>query len=138
MIYQDVLEFITLNPVFTIATMEGAQPRVRAALTVLFDDGKIHFTTTTRKAFGRQIRENPNVELCYLTPDFQRMLRITGTLEELDDLAKKQKLVDERDYLKDVDARDETFKLMRLTHGRARFWTLADNMREEELEVIEF
>ncbi|GAM08492.1 pyridoxamine 5'-phosphate oxidase [Geobacter sp. OR-1] len=136
--YGNVLEFVTANPVFNIATSDQGCPRVRAFLTVLFDDGLIHFTTSTKKAVGRQLAADPRVELCYCAPDFSKMLRIEAEVEELDDRSKKARLVAERDYLQGVDPDDPTFKLMRITHGTARFWTLADNMREAEIPAIKF
>ncbi len=138
MSYQDVLSFVSQNPVFSIATIDDDQPRVRAFLTVLFDDGRIYFTTGATKDFYRQVNANSRVELCYCTADFSRMLRITGVVEEVDDRAKKQQLIDERDYLKGLSADDPVFKLMCIPHGQARFWTLADNMRERDLLAIEF
>jgi hypothetical protein len=33
---------------------------------------------------------------------------------------------------------DPSFVLLRLPHGRARFWTIQQNMRESEIPVIEF
>ena len=136
--YRDVLDFITANPVFSIATSDEGRPRVRAFLTVFFEDGLIHFTTSAKKEVGRQLAEDPRVELCYCTPDFSKMLRIEAEVEELDNREKKARLVAERDYLKGVDPDDPTFKLMRITHGSARFWTLADNMREREIPAIRF
>lgn len=136
--YRDVLDFVTANPVFHIATGDSGQPRVRAFLTVLFDDGLIHFTTSTRKAVGRQLVADPRVELCYCAPDFSKMLRIEAEVEDLADREKKSHLVAERDYLKGVDPDDPTFRLMRITHGSARFWTMADNMREGEIPVLRF
>ena len=136
--YRDVLDFVTANPVFHIATSDRGQPRVRAFLTVLFDDGLIHFTTSTGKAVGRQLAADPRVELCYCTPDFSKMLRIEAQVEELDDRDKKARLVAERDYLEGVDPEDPTFKLMRIPHGSARFWTMADNLREAEIPAIRF
>ena len=136
--YRDVLDFVTANPVFSIATSDRGRPRVRAFLTVLFDDGLIHFTTSTKKEVGRQLAADPRVELCYCAPDFSRMLRIEAEAEELHDRAKKAHLVAERDYLKGIDPDDPTFKLMRITHGTARFWTMADNMREGEIPAIRF
>lgn len=136
--YRDVLDFVTANPVFSIATSDRGQPRVRAFLTVLFDDGLIHFTTSTKKCVGRQLAADPRVELCYCTPDFSRMLRIEAEVEELHDREKRARLVTERDYLRGVDPDDPTFKLMRITHGTARFWTMADNLREGEIPTIRF
>jgi hypothetical protein len=46
-------------------------------------------------------------------------------------------VIDERDYLKNFKADDPQFILLRLSHGKARFWTMANNMKENDLEVIE-
>jgi len=138
--YSDVLAFVKENPVFFLATAEGPQPRVRALFSEFFDDGLIHFTTSTTKKVGRQVDGNPAVELCYCSPDFATMLRITCRLELVDDLDKKRVLLDRRDYLRAFTDRpdDPRFMLLRVTHGEARFWTIADNLKEDEIEAIEF
>ena len=137
---EDVLAFVRENPACFIATMDGDQPRVRGFLTVLFDDGKLYFTTGTMKSVYSQLAKNPKIELCYCSPDFRKTLRIAGTIEIVDDLAKKQQLVNERDYLKPFKDRadDPSFILLRLSQGKARFWTIAQNMREKDIPVIEF
>jgi uncharacterized pyridoxamine 5'-phosphate oxidase family protein len=134
----DVVSFVKENPVCTLATVDEMQPRVRAFLTVLFDDDKIYFTTASTKDVYKQIRKNPKIELCYLSDNCSKMLRITGEIEIIDDRAKKQRLIEERDYLKGFTADDPTFILLRLSHGSARFWTIENNLKEDELEVIEF
>ncbi len=138
MTINDVLDFVCENPVCFLATMDGDQPRVRGFVTVLFDDGKLYFTTGAVKSVYRQLMTNPKVELCCCTPDYQRTLRVAGALEVVDDRTKKQKLIEERDYLKGLSADDPVFVLLRMPHGKARFWTMADNMKEDQLEVIEF
>src|SRR5512143_46314 len=138
MTFNDVLDFVRENPVCFLATMDGDQPRVRGVVTVLFDDGKLYFTTGAKKAVYRQLMAHPKVELCCCTQDYQRMLRIAGAMEVVDDREKKQKLIEERDYLKGLTADDPRFVLLRMPHGSARFWTLADNMKEDQLEIIEF
>lgn len=133
-----VIAFIKENPACTIATMDGDQPRVRGFLTVLFDDNRLYFTTGTMKSVWAQLQANPKVELCYLSPDMHTMLRIAGEVEIVDDRAKKQQLVDERDYLKGIKADDPFFKLLRIKEGgKARFWTLADNMKESSLPKVD-
>ncbi|GBE06622.1 MAG TPA: pyridoxamine 5'-phosphate oxidase [Nitrospirae bacterium] len=134
----DVISFARENPVCGIATMDDDQPRVRAFLTVLFDDNSIYFTTASTKNVFRQLMKNPKVELCYCTQDFSKMMRIAGKIEVIDDPAKKQQLINERDYLKGFTADDPKFKLLRLSHGHARFWTLENNTREDGIEVIKF
>ncbi len=140
MSYDDVLAFVRENPACCIATMEGDQPRVRGFLAILFDDGKIYFTTGTMKRVYGQLVMNPKVELFFAAPDYRKTLRISGEIEIVDDLPKKQQLVNERDYLKPFKDRvdDPSFILLRLPHGRAHFWSMEMNMREREIPVIEF
>jgi uncharacterized pyridoxamine 5'-phosphate oxidase family protein len=135
---EDVLSFARQNPACTIATVDGDQPHVRGFLSIFFDgDDRIYFTTSTQKSVGRQIEANRKVELCYLAPDFLKMLRITTQIDIVDDYGKKKEIVERQDYLKGVDPNDPTFKLLRVSSGKARFWSLADNMKEDSLEVIE-
>lgn len=136
--YADVVDFIRKNPVCTLATADGGQPRVRGFFTIFFDDDILCFTTGAPKDVYKQLIKNPKVELCYLTPGFGTMLRVAGTIEFVDDRAKKQKLIEEKSYLKDFTADSPEFVLMKLQHGTARFWTITDNMREKETKVIEF
>ncbi len=139
--YKDVLEFITCNPVCTIATCTAKvnenTPHVRAFLTNIID-GRFYFTTSVKKRVGQQILLNKKSELCYLSADFSKMLRIATTLEILDDKNIKQHLIDTREYLKGFSVEDEEFMLFTLSNSKATFWTLADNLREDELEIIEF
>lgn len=140
MSYKDVLTFVKENPVCFIATMDGDQPRIRAFLTVLFEDEKIYFTTGATKSVFKQLSKNQKIELCYCSRDFRKMMRITGKIEIIDDREKKQRLLDERDYLKMFGGRadDPRFILLRLSHGKARFWTIENNMKEDQIEVIGF
>lgn len=140
MTYDDVLAFVRENPVCFIATIDGDQPRVRGFLAVLFNDGNIYFTTGTMKRVYDQLVKNPKVEMCFFSRDFAKTLRISGKIEMIDDREKKQQLLNERDYLTSFGGKvdDPRFILLRLSHGRAFFWTMAQNMRESEIPVIEF
>jgi uncharacterized pyridoxamine 5'-phosphate oxidase family protein len=135
--YKDILDFVTNNPVCTIATSLENKPHNRAFLTNIID-GKIYFTTSLHKNVGKEIVANGVIELCYLAPDFSTMLRIEAKVFIDENLDLKQKMIDEKDYLKGFSADDETFILFTLEDAKARFWSLADNMKEEELEVIKF
>lgn len=135
--YTNILEFIQQNPVCTLATSRDNQPRVRAFLTNVID-GKLYFTTSADKNVGSEILENQKSELCYLSSDFSKMLRVTTLLEILDDKKLKQELIDTRDYLKGFSADDESFILFTLSDSKARFWSLENNMDERNLEVITF
>jgi pyridoxamine 5'-phosphate oxidase len=133
----EILAFITQNPVCTLASAEGDQPHARGFLSNIID-GKLYFTSSTDKAVGRQLRANPKIELCYLSQDFSKMLRIRARMKEADDRAVKQRLIDTRDYLAHFSADDPAFMLLTPVNGEAWFWTLADNLNEDAIESVPF
>ena len=135
--YNDILEFVTANPICTIATSDKNQPHVRAFLTNIID-GKIYFTTSLDKKVGQEIVQNQLSELCYVSSDFSKMLRITTTIDILDNKNIKQHLIDTREYLKHFNVDDSSFILFTLTNSVARFWKLEDNLKENSLEKIQF
>jgi len=135
--YNDIIEFVTANPVCTIATSDKDQPHVRAFLTNIID-GKIYFTTSLDKKVGQEIVQNQLSELCYLSSDFSRMLRITTTIDILDNKNIKQHLIDTREYLKHFNVDDPSFILFTLSNSVAKFWKLEDNLKENDLEKIKF
>ncbi len=137
MSYQKILDFIQQNPVCTIATCEDTQPHVRAFLTNIIED-KIYFTTSLDKNVGKQIAKNQKSELCYLTPDFSQMLRITTVIMIEDNKEIKKQLIETREYLKHFSVDDPTFILFSLSNSTATFWMLKDNLKESELEKIVF
>lgn len=135
--YQDIIEFVTANPACSLATSENGKPYNRGFLTNIIDN-KIYFTSSTFKNVGRQLQNNPNIQLCYFSQDFTKMLRISGTVDFIDSLETKQYLIDNRDYLKGFKADDETFLLFTLKDAEATLWTLADNMKEKDLTIVKF
>jgi len=54
------------------------------------------------KPVYNQLKQNPNVELCFYHPNNNCgvMMRVTGTVEFLSDVALKGKLIEERQFLK--------------------------------------
>lgn len=136
--FDDVIAFAKENPVCAFATAEGDQPRVRGFLSLFFDDDRIYFTTSATKNVYRQLSANPKVEIYYSSKDFRTMMRVTGIVEFVNDLSKKQRLIEEKPYLKGFKADDPIFILLRVAQGKVRFWSLENNMREDELPVIEF
>jgi uncharacterized pyridoxamine 5'-phosphate oxidase family protein len=137
MTYNDIIEFVTQNPVCTFATTDNHQPHNRAFLTNIINN-KIYFTSSSHKKVGRELLENPYVALCYLSSDASVMLRITAKVSFEKSLKMKQKMIDEKPYLKGFRAGDESFLLFTLDEAKAWFWSIEDNMQEEGLEVFKF
>jgi uncharacterized pyridoxamine 5'-phosphate oxidase family protein len=101
-------------------------------------NNQIHFTTSSHKNVGKELLENDKIALCYLSADFSTMLRINTSIQIVTDLTLKQKMIDEKEYLRGFKADDETFILFTLLHSKATFWGLENNMKENELETITF
>lgn len=60
---KEVLNYLTENSIFYIATTEGDQPRVRAFGAVCEFEGKLYICTNNQKAVFAQMMINPKVEL---------------------------------------------------------------------------
>lgn len=137
--FADVVDFANRYPVCALATMEGTQPRVRYFLLWYADMNGFYFHTGKKKKVYRQLRDNPRVELCFY--DFMpaeqgggTMLRVTGEVEFLDDAGLRERLLEQRPFLREpgVDPA-EYLAIFRVGRGEAWFWTMADNLHEDAI-----
>jgi len=141
---QDCARFATENPACYVASMDGDQPRVRGFLTWYADNGGFHFITMSLPVVSRQLREHPKVEVCFYNnpaelKDAQQM-RVMGEAEFLDDEQVKEKAYQTRafrDTIAGQSLRPFT-QVFRISTGEAHFWTLADSLKEPEVERLKF
>jgi len=142
--YQDCIKFANENQVCYIATVDGAQPRVRGFLMWFADENGFYFHTGATKDVCKQLKSNPKVEVCFYRPgdpQTAKMMRVAGEVEFLDDIALKTRLLEERPFLKVIvrsGAEDPLLVVFRVYNGEAHFWTMEDNMHESEIERITF
>ncbi|VVB62858.1 Pyridoxine/pyridoxamine 5'-phosphate oxidase [uncultured archaeon] len=138
--FKDCINFANENRVSYVATCDGGQPRVRAFLMWLADESGFYFHTGSTKGVFRQLKANQKVEVCVCTTKFDRMMRVAGEVEFLDDPALRLRLLEERPFLKAIvkGPDDPLLTIFRIPHGVAYFWTMADNMREAEVPRIKF
>ncbi len=123
---EEILDFVRRNPTSSLAPVEGVEPRVRKMETAHVDETGIHFLTSKVKEVGRQLSDDPSVELCYWSPDEKKQLRIRGEMEELEDDDLKRSIVETRfTFLKPIVEEHglSAFALYRLGKGRACTWT---------------
>lgn len=73
----EVLEFLTQNPTFYIATIDGDQARVRPFGAVMEYEGKLYFGTNNTKPVFKQLTANPKVEIS-TTSQKGEWIRLTG------------------------------------------------------------
>ncbi len=141
---RDCVDFANQHPIAYLATEDGDQPRVRALLMLFADETGFYFVTFTPKAMARQLKENPNVEVCFFNnppalPE-AKQLRVTGRAEFVQDPAIKQKGVEARLFLEPIVGRPiaPIVEVFRVGHGEAHFWTIPDVLKESQLERVRF
>jgi len=139
----DYVKFANENPVTNIGTVEGDQPRVRAFAMWFADSTGFYYHTGTMKAVCGQLMKNPKVELCFYKPGDAAgtMMRVCGKVEFLEDVDLTARLFHDRPWVKDIMkmAPDNSrLAIFRVAHGDAYFWTMAENMREQQAPHIKF
>jgi len=142
--YKDCVQFANHCGTTFIATTDGNRPHVRPLALQFADESGFYFQTEPVKKFYKQIRANKYVELCFYSSEGEglgKVMRISGEIEFVDDLELKSKLLEERPFLKSLGIQkpdDPLFVLFRVNKGEAFFWTMADNMKELEIEKLKF
>jgi uncharacterized pyridoxamine 5'-phosphate oxidase family protein len=136
MTLQDCIKFANENPTCYLATVEGDQPRVRALGFWYADESGFYFQTAEIKEFPNQLRINPKTEVCFYHHEgmIGTMMRIAGKVEFITDRAMKEKALSDRPFLKSfgLTADSPGLVLFRLAHGKAHFWTMADNLKPKD------
>jgi pyridoxamine 5'-phosphate oxidase len=143
MSFKDVYVFANQNPACFIGTVEGEKPRVRGFLMWFADEGGFYFHTSANKRIFQQLKQNPNIEACFYNPEQQptgKMLRVCGKADFVSDLNLKSRLLEERPFLKAIvsGADDPSLVIFRIHSGQAHFWTMENNTREDQIEIINF
>lgn len=77
-----VYDFLKEAGTYYLATMDGAQPRVRPFGTVNIFEDKLYIQTGKGKSVAKQIAANPKVEICAMKGD--EWIRVAATLVEDD------------------------------------------------------
>ncbi len=131
---EEILEFVTQNPVFSLATSDNGQPHVRMMMLYRADENGIIFTTGRDKDVNKQLSNNPAVELCFYNADKGCQVRIEGNVEMLDDLELKMQIVEQFTFLKPW-VESEGYEILIpfcLKNGKAIVWTMETNFEPKK------
>jgi pyridoxamine 5'-phosphate oxidase len=131
-IYLDVdayIKFANENPISFLATVDNGQPRVRGFQLWYADETGLYYSSAAGKDIYKQLKTEPKVEVCFFnskSKDLQQM-RVEGTVEFLDDVEMKKKLLDARPFLKKAGLTPENpgLILIRIIKCKAYFWTFS-------------
>ncbi|MEA5004253.1 MAG: pyridoxamine 5'-phosphate oxidase family protein [Christensenella sp.] len=132
---EQIYDLMNQNPGFFLATIDGANPRVRGMLLYKADQEGIVFHTGKMKDIYRQILASPHAELCFVDQKSGMQVRVSGTLEIVEDRALKEEITahPSRAFLRtwkdngEMENFYETLVVMRMAKGKAKVWTMATN-----------
>lgn len=141
---EEIRTFTNQNPATWVATATDDQPHVRAMAMWFADETGFYYHTGTQKRLSDQLKGNPKVELGFFNPgegmgDMQ-MVRITGTIEMVENPELEKKLFEERAWLNQIrDAfPDDKIFIFRIAHGEAQYWNMDCNCQEKNIPPIIF
>ena len=98
------------------------------------DDDGIIFNTGENKDIHRQLSKNSNVELCFYNAEQGKQVRVSGSVEEIEDLELKKQVVKDFPFLKEwVDKEGyDVLVVYCLKRGKATVWTMETNFKPKE------
>ncbi len=131
---EEVFEFITENPLFSLATIDDGRPRARMIMMYRADENGVIFSTGSEKDVNRQLQANPAVEMCFYGHEQNCQVRIAGKAEQIDDLDLKKQIVEDFAFLKPwVEEKGyDILVLYRVANGVATPWTMETNELPKE------
>ena len=88
-------EFIRSCSCFFVVTMNGDFPACRPFGAIMEENGTLYIATHTGNEAHKQLRANGNIQIVAKKDDSRQWLRITGVARECNDLALKQRFMDE-------------------------------------------
>jgi uncharacterized pyridoxamine 5'-phosphate oxidase family protein len=131
MIMDEILQFLTENPTFYLATVEGSVPKVRPFGFVMKYDGKLCFCTNNRKNVYKQMKENPHIEISTTNKDSE-WLRLRGKAVFCTSRESKQAALAAAPYLSNLYQIDDgIFEVFFIDEAEATF----SNMKGESRTV---
>ena len=133
---KDCIKFTNENILCYLATAADNQPHVRALGFWFADETGFYFQTGSVKSFYEELKRNPKTEVCFYkhSNTTGTMLRISGEVEFVEDKKLKEKVLNDRPFLKSFGLTIESPGLIifRIAHGKAHFWTMETNLKPKE------
>jgi pyridoxamine 5'-phosphate oxidase len=130
----EILEFVKKNPVLSLATIDGNQPRVRLIMLYRADENGIIFVTGKQKDLYKQLQANPAIEMCFYNHEKGIQVRIEGKVKMLDDLELKKQVVEDFSFLKPWIENQgyEVLICYCLQNGKALTWSMETNFEPKK------
>jgi uncharacterized pyridoxamine 5'-phosphate oxidase family protein len=122
---KEVYDFLKKCEIYYLATVDGNKPRVRPFGTVDIFEDKLYIQTGKVKNVSRQIKANPNVEICAMADG--KWIRIEAVLVEDDRVEAKRHMLDAYPSLKSrYSADDNNTQVLYLKNATAVISSFTD------------
>lgn len=93
-------EMLTKYPNGVLATIDGAKVKTRVFQFLFCNGKKVYFCTANTKPVYAQLKANPYTSFCTCTPDFNPVMSVNGPVVFVNDLALKNRALDENPDIK--------------------------------------
>ncbi len=129
----EILQFLTDNHIFYLATIDGSTPKVRPFGFVMAYKGKLCFCTNNFKDVYRQLKVNPEFEISS-TSETMEWIRLKGEATFITNLDSKQAVLDAEPSLKKIYSIDDpTFEVFCADKVEATFYNMKGETRTVKL-----
>jgi len=131
---EEILKILNDAKVFFVATTEDDKPRVRPFGFAMIFEGKLYFCTGNHKNVYRQLKTNPNLEICAMITE-DEWIRINGKAVFDDRQSPKEKVFELCPSLYNIysSAEDPRFEVFYLTDCEAVIYSMTDEPRKIEI-----
>lgn len=120
----EILNFLTENPIFYIATVDGNLPKVRPFGFVMKLEGKLYFGTSNQKQVYKQLTVNPHFEIS-TTSKTGEWLRLKGkAVFHTNGMTKEAAFKAMPSLSKIYSADDSIFEVFYIEDGEANFYEI--------------
>jgi uncharacterized pyridoxamine 5'-phosphate oxidase family protein len=118
---KEVLNYLTENPTFYIATTDGDQPHVRPFGAVCEFEGKLYICTNNTKNVFSQMKNNPKVEICCVGKNFDWLRVVAKAIVDNRDAAREAMLAANPNLSNMYKLGDGIFEVLYLQEATATF-----------------
>jgi uncharacterized pyridoxamine 5'-phosphate oxidase family protein len=126
---REVYDFLKKCGTYYLATVDGTKPRVRPFGTVDIFENKLYFQTGKVKNVSKQIKANPNVELCGMSAEGV-WIRVEAEAVEDSRVEAKQHMLDAYPTLKGrYSAADDNTQVFYLKDAVATIYSFTSEPR---------
>jgi pyridoxamine 5'-phosphate oxidase len=130
----EIVEFLNANRICYLATSENNKPHVRAMGMYGADEKGIIFQTVDGKDLPKQLKENPNVEICFYNGEKNIQVRVSGRATLIDDVELKKTIAEKRPFLKPLIEKKglDVIPVFRIVDCVAYLWTMETNLSPKQ------